>query len=169
MKNRVLFSLLIIFFVFGCQSILEKEIFIEPSEIGVYYDVQIGNPIILNSGKHKVNKSGRLYIYKVTDTVAKINIEIFSKENKRETFSIHYWYRLNSKEIINFHMKIGNDFIDTLIIPNVFSEVRGLGEKYLSEELEGENFEKKVKENLLNNEKFSKYIITRSIIIEKKK
>jgi hypothetical protein len=165
MKNKILFSFLILLsFTFGCQSILQKEIFIKPSEIGVFLDVKKGELTTLNPGKHKINKQLRLFIYKVTDTVAKINLSVLSKDNQEATLSIHYWYNINSKEIINLHKEIGPDYVNFLIFPNVYHEVRKLSKNY--NEFESDELREKVKENLLNNENLSKYIVTKSIIIK---
>lgn len=81
-KSKTPVTLFILFLVvlsFSCEKFLKREIFIKASEIGIYYDPYLNEPVILNSGKHHVPSGISPNIYPIPDTIVERNVRITKK------------------------------------------------------------------------------------------
>jgi hypothetical protein len=125
-KKRTLPILLILLIglFFGCKPELKKEIFIKSSEIGIYYDFALKKTVVLNSGKHNVPSRILPNIYPIEQTNIKRNVQILTKDKKPISYGINYWYSVNPKTITEFNAEVGIDYVERIVLPKIYSEMR---------------------------------------------
>jgi hypothetical protein len=161
-KIYLVVSACMVLLFFSCKLIMEKEVFIKPSEVGVYYDESADKMTVLNAGKHAISKNVPLYIYSLQAKNVKENSLVLTKDGKQITCNVNYWYSLNAKTILKLHLEIGEDFNDRLIRPKIVQEMRTSFGKYVTEDIKVANIEKAIRATLKNDKEFSKFIRTKS-------
>ena len=111
-RKLIRYTLLISFLVliYACQKVFQKEIYIKPSEIGVYYNQSLKKPMVLKSGKHFISRKSVVNIYPIGTKIVKRNLEILTKDKKGITCSFDYNYSLNPKKIIELNKKKGPNY-----------------------------------------------------------
>jgi hypothetical protein len=87
-------ALTLLIIIISCQTLLKEDIYIEPSEIGIYYDSDIDKTIVLKTGKHKIPKRISLNIYPIDDNQIKQNLEIITKDKKGKVYGLNLLWNL---------------------------------------------------------------------------
>jgi len=165
MNKQRIFSVVSIFLTilfFSCELISGKEIFIKPSEIGVYYNNSKEELVVLNSGKHNIPISDALYVYSLEDINIEENIVVLTKDGKQIKCKVNFKYSLNSKTIRKLHLEVGDNFNERLVLPEIRLGMRKLCGAYDNADIEPSEIKKTMISRLKNDLEFSKLIRIKS-------
>lgn len=159
MNTRTYTLLFLIFTLVSCGNSNQKDVVINATEAGVYYDLETEAFVTLTEGKHSIPKSSQLFTYPLSDVSLKEEVRFKSKDKKRLRATIVYEYRPKVEGMEALHSKEGKYYEDMYVKPAVFSKVRN-ALNVLKDSISEDVATKKVKVALSKDEVFSKRIET---------
>ena len=128
------FAVLLLFIVLSNTTFLT----IEPGEKGVLFK-RFGGGLekdkIYDQGFHLIMPWNKLFIYDVRINEAVETMEVLAKNGLTIKTEMSYRYRPVSEKIGYLHDKIGSNYLERIIKPEIRSSVREVIGKYLPEEL----------------------------------
>ncbi|MFK7750454.1 MAG: SPFH domain-containing protein [Kordia sp.] len=146
----------------SCDLKSKKEVFIKPSEIGVYYDKSEAKISVLNSGKQQIPNNVILYLYSLEAENIKDVISLVTKDGESIVCNVSYWFSLKTKNIARLHLEVGEDFKERIVFPKIRSALRTSFNNYNLVDVKPSELEKVITSELRNDTKFSEYIKTKS-------
>ncbi len=110
---------------------------IQPGERGVLYNLFSGlqTDKVYNQGLKMIAPWNKMFIYDVRILEDKSTMEVLSKNGLTIKTELSYRYRLVEEEIGLLHNEIGENYLESIIIPEIRSATREVIGKYLPEEL----------------------------------
>ena len=163
MKKSKIVSIVSIFLILSlssCDLLSKKQIFINPGEVGVYFDESVEKMVLLDEGNHNISKKAMFSVYSTRTKHYYENIVILTKDGKQVVCKIEYIYGLNLKKILELHREAGSDFEDIIIVPKINLGLRETLGKYNFEDIKADQIEAGMMSTLKNDVEFSKFIIT---------
>jgi hypothetical protein len=153
--------LLVMATLLSCGSGDSKEVVINPSEVGVYYDLETETFVTIKTGTHDIPKSSQLFTYSLAEVSLKEEVRFKTKDKKRFRATIAYQYRPKTEGMGALHSKEGKYYGDLYVKPFVFSKVR-TALNIPTDSISVEKATEEVKIAIVEDEDFSKRIETLS-------
>lgn len=154
-------TLLFLIFIGSCGDNNRKEVVINVSEAGVYYDLETNSFVTLIEGKHRIPKSSKLFTYSLSDVSLKEEVRFKPKDKKRLRAIIVYEYRPKIDGMEALHSEEGKYYEDMYVKPFVFSKVRS-ALNVLTDSISMDATNEKVKTAIAEDAVFSNRIETLS-------
>lgn len=127
------FAALIIVLIFGSRIFVK----IDAGEKGVVYNLVTGLNVdkVYGQGLKVIAPWNKMFIYNVRIQEDKSVMEVLSKNGLTIRTELSYRYRPIENEIGYLHNEIGDNYLESILIPEIRSATREVIGKYLPEEL----------------------------------
>ncbi len=127
------FVIFILLVIFGSRVFVK----IQPGERGVLYNLFTGLKVekVYDQGLKMIAPWNKMYIYNVRIQEDKSIMEVLSKNGLTIRTELSYRYNPMPERIGYLHNEVGQDYLESILIPAIRSATREVIGKYLPEEL----------------------------------
>lgn len=161
------FTILLLVFCVSCSKLMKKEIIIEETEIGVYFDKEDKELKVLEKGKYKIPYSAYLNRFSLKPIKIDGNYTVLTRDKKEITLTINSKLLLKKENVKQLHLEIGFDFKDKLILPAIGVAVRKGLSDVDKKDINIDSIQKVIKEQFIAIPNFSRFFKVKSLKVIK--